>query len=404
MTRSPLYVEAIGVRWHVDTEVLDDDQHERMLQLWERAAFVPAAGEDLHTFRILEPGASDGTTAAPSVALTGDFELFPYAFSRALTMSSIAQQRGNLLMLHAAGLSSADGTGALVMYAASGTGKSTAAKRLGRRLGYLTDETVAIDDDDVIKTHPKPISVIVTTKSDKVEHSPDELGLGPTVAGVRVRAVVELHRDEAFTEPVLVPVDLIDGLLHAMAQTSSIALVTHPLDRLARLLSHSGGPWQLQYAEIDTCLELLTDLVEGKPPGTDVPAATWTHLPPVDGQFLVPELRTDLSEPAGARPREPLDGDEVTLTDRVAVQRSPWTDALASDGGVLVLRDNKPTHLMGLGAVIWRLAGEPVTIQEALATAVAEFGDHDEAPVLVERAVRSLLANGMLVEVAPPVS
>lgn len=401
MTRSPLYVEAIGVRWHVDTAVLDDPQHERMRRLWERAAFAPTPGEDLHTFRILELGATTGGDAAePVVALTDDFEQFPYAFSRALTMASIGRQRGNLLMLHAAGLASADGTGALVMYAPSGTGKSTAATSLGRRLGYLTDETVAIDDDDVIKTHPKPISVIVTTRSDKVEHSPDELGLGPTVRGARVRAVVELRRHETFTEPELVPVDLIDGLLHALAQTSSVALVPHPLDRLAHLLAHSGGPWQLQYAEIDTCLDLLTDLVEGRGATVDTPTVTWTHLPPTPDRFLAPELRTDLSPPVASPLHEPLDGDDVTINEGVRLQRSPYTDALASDGGVLVLRDNKPTHLMGLGALVWRLAERPVTPAEALATAVAQHGAHDEAPALVERAARSLLANGMLVEVS----
>ena len=45
--------------------------------------------------------------------------------------------------------------------AASGTGKTTAARTLGRHLGYLTDETVSVGPDLDVLPYQKPLSVVV---------------------------------------------------------------------------------------------------------------------------------------------------------------------------------------------------------------------------------------------------
>ena len=59
------------------------------------------------------------------------------------------------MSLHAAGLADRDGR-ALALVAASGTGKTTAARTLGGTLGYLSDETVSSAADSTSFPTPSP--------------------------------------------------------------------------------------------------------------------------------------------------------------------------------------------------------------------------------------------------------
>src|SRR5699024_2811620 len=145
-----------------------------------------------------------------------------YTLSRELTRAGLLRLRGRASLLHAAALAD-EGGRALVLVAASGGGKSTATRELGRGLGYISDETVVLLADGRIAPHPKPPSLIAdpARPGDKVEPSPDELGLWATPASPRIAALLTLERDAAVTRPVIETVGLLDQVLAMLPQTSS---------------------------------------------------------------------------------------------------------------------------------------------------------------------------------------
>ncbi len=140
----------------------------------------------------------DGTTHP-----TSDTDV-PYRVSRQLTNASILRRSGQCVMLHAAGVASDDG-GTVALVAASGTGKTTAARVLGRRLGYVSDETVAVEHDLTVRAYPKPLSIVVDPASPWVKHerSPDDLALRRPPHSLRLSAVVVLERSDDAVAPSL---------------------------------------------------------------------------------------------------------------------------------------------------------------------------------------------------------
>ena len=73
-----------------------------------------------------------------------------------------------------------------------------------------------------------------------------------------------------------------------------------------------------------------------------------------------------------------------------------WSDAIAHEGEVLLLVDSSPLRLAGPGAVIWRAAETPRTLDELTTAVVTELGDHPDAGALVRTAVDDLLEHGAL--------
>mgnify|MGYP003374464452 CR=1 FL=1 len=150
-----------------------------------------------------EDCAADGERGpvAPKVfeASLDDEEYLPRALmttTQVVTRSLIRAQAGRLLMLHA-GAVSHPATGASLVYVApGGTGKTTLSRLLGRRFGYLTDETVGVDEAGAILPYPKPLSL---RRPDAVglkdEVSPDDLGLLPAPPAAHVERMVVLVRD-----------------------------------------------------------------------------------------------------------------------------------------------------------------------------------------------------------------
>ena len=88
---------------------------------------------------------------------------------------------------------------AVLLAAASGTGKTTATRRLGPHYAYLTDETAIVDPEDLsLVPYPKPLSLLQDGRRPKRQVSPDELGLGPAVPAVLRRvAVLDRAREDA---------------------------------------------------------------------------------------------------------------------------------------------------------------------------------------------------------------
>lgn len=339
-----------------------------MAVLWKRTA-VAAQGDE-QVFRVARPGTvlpTDEHGTPQGVHFRGPTS-FPYEFSRALTLASISARQGHALMLHAAGLASADQERALVLVAASRTGKSTAVRRLGGRFGYVTDETVAIDSDLSISPYPKPISLDAPDRpGDKDEHAPDELGLGTTPDRPVVAAMVILVRTDRPGPPDLVPIGLIDGLFVAVKESSALHQLDRPLHRLAQALTVGGGPYCLEYQEIDECADLLDTLLDG---ASAEPSVTWVGHPP---------HAEDEPRPAGS-----------------GVCRAPWSDAVEADGEIAILIDRQLSRLSPIAASIWRNASTPVAASDLVTAVVRDHGPHPEASVIVEKAVQELLQASVL--------
>ena len=96
------------------------------------------------------------------------------------TSRAIESARGTHLLFHAACLAAPDTGAAMVLVAASGTGKTTATRRLGPHFAYLTDETAIIAPDGLTVTpYPKPLSLLGSRGvRPKTQRGPDDLGLG----------------------------------------------------------------------------------------------------------------------------------------------------------------------------------------------------------------------------------
>lgn len=375
---------SMGCRWRLDLSGLDATAAAEMVRRWCRGIDLLESDTPLLDAEpvVIRPvvGARPGDRGGGVLEVhVPEVDRLPYALSRELTRTGLTRLRGRALLLHAAALADAQGR-AVVLVAPSGGGKSTAAKVLGQELGYVTDEAVVLLADGRIAPHPKPPSLVDATaeRGHKVEPSPDEIGLGPTPPSPHLAGFLTLLRDPEVRRPRLEVVGLLDQVLAVLAQTSSSWLVEDSLDRLARAVTVAGAPVRLHYAEIEGCHELVREHL-----ATATPAApSWVHL--------APEGRDRYEEP-GAGPPE-----ELEITGQTRVARGPWSDAIATEGEVLVLLGSRPLRLAGAGAVLWQAAGAPATVAELTTAVITALGSHPEAEEIIRKGVAELVRHGLL--------
>lgn len=391
-------VHALGMRWWVDTTAIPASVHDVLARLWSRAAddgeCRPTPEGDAHeaTFTLVTTDADHAPVPGHRIVESGD--RIPYGVSRALTLATLQRRRGTMLLLHAAGLTVPGGSEALVLVAGSGTGKSTAAHHLAGTWGYLSDESIGITAAHEVHGHPKPVSLIAdpSDPSHKIETSPDDAGYALAPCNPTLGAVVLLRRDPERTAPAaLGTAPLVDAMVSVISQTSSIYLLEHPLDALARVLCERGGPHVLDYREISDCDHLLAGLLAADSGVT----TTWVHLPPGPGQRA-----SDPGAPA-ADPQPELPPPAVTAATRV--RRRAWTDAVRTDDELLLLVRDRPYRLAGVGHALWLALDRPRTLDELVDEVVAELGEHPEARSLTAAAVEQLHAQG-IVEVTSPLA
>ncbi len=389
-------LDLAGLRWLVDLSAFGDETGAALaglvVHLWWRSCVVPVGDEP-----VVEVVPADWEYAVPAgverIVAPADRATFPYAFSRALTRLTILRRAGSAVLLHAAGLASTDGDQAVVLAAPSGTGKSMAARTLGRHFGYLSDELVVIEPDLRLSSYPKPISVVAGDRpGDKDEWAPDELGLQPTPeAHPDLAAMVLLRRDRGASAPTLTRMGLVDALIELVQHSSSIWLLDHPLERLAQAAVRGGGPFELSYAEIATCRDVVADLLHPRHAEAAARPSLTAYLmhPPTDRMAWRPTTRARMNPSAGP----------TGAADRFV--RAPWSDALEADGELLLLQGPQPVRLSALGASVWLAAGEPVTLDELVSAAMGAQGPHPDAHALVEKFVSEAVWADVLMRVEP---
>ena len=376
-------IDAFGAQWALDLTGLEEPLASSLRRLWSRARVTPSAtgtgiGDDVQPFVVAR--APDGTVSLGEGVHRGSDDDLPYALSRALTMASLRRRAGRSLLLHAAGLALPDGS-TVALVGASGTGKTTASRALGRALGYVSDETVAIDPDGRVRPWAKPLSVVVGPESrwEKHEHSPDELGLLRAPDVLHLSAVVVLFRDPGLAgPPVLEQIDLVTAIELVVPQSSSLLALERPLDRLATLLATGEGPWRLTYREIEDCTDLIVEVAGTARARGAAPEVEW-----VSSQELSVDQRSeDMAETTGER------AEGVTMS--TVVRRSRHRDALTSEARTIVLHPAATTLLPGLASVLWEALDRPRTVAELVGDAEATMGRHPQSDAMVLETVRDL--------------
>ncbi len=314
----------------------------------------------------VEPAA---TIDAAELIRTDEPDVTDYSLTTRVTTTALAQVGASRLSLHAAGLTDDQGR-VLALVAASGTGKTTAARTLGRHLGYLSDETVSVGPDLDVQPYQKPLSVVVDPDVPfrKRQVPPGRAGAARACPACAADAPGgSAPGDDASGLPAgLRGLSLSEAVSLLVPQTSYIAAFPAPVLELTRLVLRVGGMWELRYVEIDDHLDELRGLLDL--PGR--PEDAWQHLPPV---------------------APPTDGPAGSLA------RTPWTDAVAYDDAVVVLVDALGYRLDQLAGTLWLALDGVRTPAQLVATAVDVHGPHPDADQLVSDAL-DVLVDAALVQ------
>lgn len=341
---------------------LTADERAEVIESWARCgveAVEPPARADAHR---------DADTARPWLQWHEDLVFLA-------TSRTIESARGTHLLFHAACLAAPETEAAIVLVAASGTGKTTATRRLGPHYAYLTDETAMVDPADLsIAPYPKPLSVLdATATRPKTQRGPDELGLGPTRADATLARVAVLDRvrhPRGAVPARAETMDLVDALRELVPQTSSLSLLPRGLTTLCRVLDSLGGAQRLVYAEADDLRETVDGLL----------AAPAEPLAPAWEPLTEDELAASAGEPAAG-----------------AVTRRAADDAvLTEDGRLVILEGVRLTVLEGLGPAVWLLLDAPRTPRQIVDLLAQDGRPPADAEQRVRAAVAAMAESGLL--------
>lgn len=255
MPNHTLNLEALDVV--IVLEVSGDTLAEAVRQAWVDAIIAPPA-DDARPRRTLSVAVGEESGAHVSGR---DVRGVLHNLSSAVTRAALDARAGDLILLHAAALAHPDTGATAALVAASGTGKTTASIALGRELVYLSDETAGIDANGRVARYRKPLSVVVDDHL-KAQVAPSAHGLRLEAVDGRLATVLHLERDPAHVvAPHIEAVEMIDAFTLLAPQTSAFARTERPLHRLAELLESVGGLMRVRYAEADTLLPVLHELL-----------------------------------------------------------------------------------------------------------------------------------------------
>ncbi|WP_372468647.1 hypothetical protein ACCO44_04685 [Microbacterium maritypicum] len=357
-----LLVNAVGAVIEIDASQRDEDFRARAAAAWTDARYE---GDRVADAVAVVP--ADTEDAAALSALSTD-----------VTIKALAHRRHDpIWMLHAAGLATDDGR-VVVLSAASGTGKTTAARHLSKRYAYVSDETIGIDDTGRVVPYRKPLSIIEQDAVPKAQVALSSIGgAHPLPDELRVAKIVVIDRSPEGPEaPEIEPLDIADALALLGPQTSYLSDGPVPLQRIAALLEATGGAVRLRYREVTGIDGIIDDLLDVEP--APIPSIVTRTAPVV----------------------------ETSVAD--AYRRAETVDELVLDGRIAVLR-RTPTggqvHVLdGIGPTIWTAAAGGSALAQLVDAVVSAHGEPaDGDPVtIVQTAVQVLIADGILLPPTQP--
>ncbi|SDX01851.1 hypothetical protein SAMN04487912_106238 [Arthrobacter sp. cf158] len=273
------------------------------------------------------------------------FRDFASELTSAITLAGIAAGRGSLVMLHAAALADVTNGRAVALVGRSGMGKTTATRRLGAALGYVTDETVAVDGLGVMVPYAKPLSVIIQDPaSPKHQISPDDLGLLVAPAAPALASVVLLDRDPDAAVPTVTPLGHAEAIIELAPHTSSLGEVHQPMRRLCEILDATGGAVRVTYREAGDLAAVLPALLE-----RPAISKTWAAV-----------LGDGLQSPEGPLSRDAVRAGLLRRSELVDAVEIPLPNGEGTE--LLVMTDRGVVRLSGVGPAIWHALATPCDI------------------------------------------
>ncbi len=262
-------LQITGLDVRVELRLTGDHEHElaeRLCAAWSRCIDGPASrlGEAVTLTLTASDVAEDLIRGSTRLAAAQADSLITSA-TQSVTASVITAQAGNLLMFHAGAVSHPVTGASLVFVAPGGTGKTTLARVLGRKFGYLTDETVGIDREGRILPYPKPLSIRPDpSATHKMEHSPDALGLRPAHPEPFVSRIILLGRsDDHRDDPHVEELSLLDAITALAPETSSLSALNRGLAFCADVIERTGPALRVRYAEAESVAVLAAQLIGG---------------------------------------------------------------------------------------------------------------------------------------------
>jgi hypothetical protein len=367
-----LAIDAIGTIIRIDGSALTDDAWAATQEVWADALAARSAATPAET--VTAHGAIPVESMLASLSIN-------------VTLAALRCRAGEVLMLHAAGLATADGR-VVVLVGPSGRGKTTVSRILGREFGYVSDESIAITAGGAVLPYRKPLSVIENDGSIKAQRSSHELGLLPLPdAPLRLAALVLLDRDDVTHVPSIEQVDLAEGIARLAEQASYLGRLPEPLGTIAGHVDAVGGIHRLRYSDASTLAPSIRKLASVGP----------TPREQASG-FVRGPTGSPSSEP---RTHALPAADSATAPFYL---RCPALDALPLEDGRVVLLVTHPSSetrvlvLDGIAPTLWRATARPASMAELVDAALARHGSAsglDPATVVTAR-LEELTSQGVI--------
>ena len=329
-----------------------------------------------------DPAVVESAWAEGAVAGTSLEEIVGVLAS-AITQRAIESARGDLVMVHAAGLADPETGRTAMLVGPSGAGKSHASRVLGQTLGYVSDETVALTSSAAVLAYPKPLSLFPKGQSaGKRQWAPADLGLIEPPRDMQLSAVVVLDRRSDTPGPAVVRhLTVLEATVTIAEHISFLGALDRPLLRIGDVLRSASSIVAVTYSDAADLIPIVTDLVRAT---ATVPA------PRPDVAPSLAQLPDQLVEPHGR-----------------TVARLPLRDFVTdSDGAVALTTDGTIAAISPLASRVMTLIGQrPTTLAPVAQALVAEFGEPPESELdhqalrLTDDIVAELIASGLLTQV-----